>query len=373
MDKRKVIIDCDPGIDDALAIILALKSKEIEVIGITTVSGNVESLQGAKNALKVLKLLGRLDIPVYLGESKPIKRELVTAQDTHGEDGLGETFLEEVSSEYIRENGVDFILNTLKNQENVSIIALGPLTNLCRAIEKDSETFHRVKEIVSMGGAYKSHGNCSPVAEFNYWVDPHGARLCRAIEKDSETFHRVKEIVSMGGAYKSHGNCSPVAEFNYWVDPHGAREFLKKFNGEFTMVGLDVTREIVLTPNLREMIHQFKDEIGDFIYDITRFYVDFHWEQERTLGCVINDPLAVEYFINRELCNGFKAYVDIACEDISMGQSVVDVADFYKKRKNVFVLDKVNSKEFMISFLNKIFPSHKEDIKNVLNNPKYGI
>lgn len=326
MDKRKVIIDCDPGIDDALAIILALKSKEIEVIGITTVSGNVESLQGAKNALKVLKLLGRLDIPVYLGESKPVKRELVTAQDTHGEDGLGETFLEEVSSEYIRENGVDFILNTLKNEENVSIIALGPLTN-----------------------------------------------LCRAIEKDSETFHRVKEIVSMGGAYKSHGNCSPVAEFNYWVDPHGAREFLKKFNGEFTMVGLDVTREIVLTPNLREMIHQFKDEIGDFIYDITRFYVDFHWEQERTLGCVINDPLAVEYFINRELCNGFKAYVDIACEDISIGQSVVDVADFYKKRKNVFILDKVNSKEFMISFLNKIFPSHKEDIKNVLNNSKYGI
>lgn len=326
MDKRKVIIDCDPGIDDALAIILALKSKEIEVVGITTVSGNVESLQGAKNALKVLKLLGRLDIPVYLGESKPIKRELVTAQDTHGEDGLGETFLEEVSSEYIRENGVDFILNTLKNQENVSIIALGPLTN-----------------------------------------------LCRAIEKDSETFHRVKEIVSMGGAYKSHGNCSPVAEFNYWVDPHGAREFLKKFNGEFTMVGLDVTREIVLTPNLREMIHQFKDEIGDFIYDITRFYVDFHWEQERTLGCVINDPLAVEYFINRELCERFKAYVDIACQDISMGQSVVDVADFYKKRKNVFVLDKVNSKEFMVSFLNKIFPSHKDDIKNILNNPKYGI
>ncbi|MGU8362621.1 nucleoside hydrolase [Clostridium perfringens] len=326
MDKRKVIIDCDPGIDDALSIILALESKEIEVIGITTVSGNVESVQGAKNALKVLKLLGRLDIPVYLGEGKPVKRELVTAQDTHGEDGLGETFLEEVSSEYIRENGVDFILNTLKNHENVSIIALGPLTN-----------------------------------------------LYRAIEKDSESFHRVKEIVSMGGAYKSHGNCSPVAEFNYWVDPHGAREFLKKFNGEFTMVGLDVTREIVLTPNLREMIHQFKDEIGDFIYDITRFYVDFHWEQERTLGCVINDPLAVEYFINRELCEGFKAYVDIACEDISMGQSVVDVADFYKKRKNVFVLDKVNSKEFMVSFLNKIFPIHKEDIKNVLNNPKYGI
>ncbi|HHD2752504.1 TPA: nucleoside hydrolase [Clostridium perfringens] len=326
MYKRKVIIDCDPGIDDALAIILALKSEEIEVIGITTVSGNVESLQGAKNALKVLKLLDRLDIPVYLGESTPIKRELVTAQDTHGEDGLGETFIPEVSEEYIREGAVDFILNTLKNEDDISIIALGPLTN-----------------------------------------------LCRAINKDSETFHKVKEIVSMGGAYKSHGNCSPVAEFNYWVDPHGAREFLKKFNGEFTMVGLDVTREIVLTPNLREMIHQFKDEIGNFIYDITRFYVDFHWEQERTLGCVINDPLAVEYFINRNLCEGFKAYVDIACDDIAMGQSLVDVADFYKKRKNVFVLEKVNSKEFMLIFLSKIFPNHKDDIKNILNNEKYYI
>lgn len=326
MNKKKVIIDCDPGIDDALAIILALKSKEIEVIGITTVSGNVESLQGAKNALKVLKLLGRLDIPVYLGESRPIKRELVTAQDTHGEDGLGETFLEEVSNENIRADAVGFILNTLKSENDVSIIALGPLTN-----------------------------------------------LYRAISKEPEIFQRVTEIVSMGGAYKSHGNCSPVAEFNYWVDPHGAREFLKSFNGKFTMVGLDVTREIILTPNLREMIHQFKDEIGDFIYDITRFYVDFHWEQERTLGCVINDPLAVEYFINREICDGFNAYVDIACDGISMGQSVVDVADFYKKRKNVFVLDKVNNKKFMINFLTKIFPDHKKDIDNIITNQKYGV
>lgn len=326
MDKRKVIIDCDPGIDDALALILALKSEEIEVVGITTVSGNVESIQGAKNALKVLKLLNRLDIPVYVGESVPIKRSLVTAQDTHGDDGLGETFFEEVSQDLIKEGAVDFILNTLKYNEDISIIALGPLTN-----------------------------------------------LCKAIRKDSKVFHKVEEVVSMGGAYKSHGNCSPVAEFNYWVDPHGAKEFLEKYNGEFTMVGLDVTREIVLTPNLREMIHQFKDEVGDFIYDITRFYVDFHWAQERTLGCVINDPLAVEYFINRELCQGFKAYVDIACSDISMGQSVVDVADFYKKRKNVFVLEKVNSKEFMLSFLSKIFPDHIRDIKNILNNEKYGV
>lgn len=325
MEKRKVIIDCDPGIDDAVALILALKSEEIEVVGITTVSGNVESIQGAKNALKVLKLLGRLDIPVYIGEEVPIKRKLVTAQDTHGDDGLGETFFEEASDEFIKYGGVDFILETLE-KEKISIIALGPLTN-----------------------------------------------LCKAIRKNNKVFHNVEEVISMGGTYKSHGNCSPVAEFNYWVDPHGAKEFLEKYNKEFTMVGLDVTREIIFTPNIREMIHQFKDKIGDFIYDITRFYVDFHWEQERTLGCVINDPLAIEYFINRDLCQGFKAYVDIACDDISMGQSVVDVADFYKKRKNVFVLEKVDSKKFMLSFLSKVFPDHIQDIKNILNNEKYGI
>ena len=318
MDKRKVIIDCDPGIDDALAIILALKSKEIEVVGITTVSGNVESLQGAKNALKVLKLLGRLDIPVYLGEGKPVKRELVTAQDTHGEDGLGETFLEEVSSEYIRENGVDFILNTLKNHENVSIIALGPLTN-----------------------------------------------LCRAIEKDSESFHRVKEIVSMGGAYKSHGNCSPVAEFNYWVDPHGADYVYKNLPKKIHMVGLDVTRKIVLTPNIIEFINRLDKDMAKYITEITRFYIDFHWEQEGIIGCVINDPLAVAYFIDRSLCKGFDSYVEVVHDGVAVGQSIVDSCNFYKNKPNSHVLTEVDEKAFMKMFLKRIFKEHESSIESI--------
>ena len=106
--KRKVIIDCDPGIDDSLALLLALNSPELDVIGITIVSGNVPANQGAKNALKVLKLLKREDIKVYIGESTPLVRELVTAEDTHGEDGLGETNYEEADIE-INYNGIDFI------------------------------------------------------------------------------------------------------------------------------------------------------------------------------------------------------------------------------------------------------------------------
>ena len=315
--KRKVIIDCDPGIDDSLALLLALNSPELDVLGITIVSGNVPANQGAKNALKVLKLLKREDIKVYIGESTPLVRELVTAEDTHGEDGLGETNYEEADVE-INYNGIDFILDSAK-EGDVSIIALGPLTN-----------------------------------------------LAKALEKNPNSFNMINEIVSMGGAFRSHGNCSQVAEFNYWVDPHSVKNVFDKSKVPFSMVGLDVTREIVLTPNLIEVINQFGGEIGKFIVDITRFYVDFHWKQERTLGCVINDPLAVAYFIDRSICEGFTSYLDIVVDGIAMGQTLVDVGEFYRKEHNGLVLTKVDSKKFMEMFLYRLFPTNKKDIDLVL-------
>ena len=322
--KKKVIIDCDPGIDDSLALILALNSPELEIVGITTVSGNVKADQGAKNVLKVLKLMSREDIPVYIGEEIPLVRELITAQDTHGEDGLGETNYEEADVQ-VNYGGVDFILENARKGD-ISIIALGPLTNLATAIERDEDGFNMINEIVSMGGAFKSHGNCSQVAEFNYWVDPHGVK---------EVFDRNKV--------------------------------------PFSMVGLDVTREIILTPNLIELINQIGGDIANFIVDITRFYVDFHWNQERTLGCVINDPLAVAYFIDRTLCEGFTSYLDIVTDGIAVGQTLVDVGNFYRKDHNGRILTKVDSKRFMKMFLERIFPENKKDIEIVLNNPKYGI
>ena len=322
--KKKVIIDCDPGIDDSLALILALNSPELEIVGITTVSGNVKADQGAKNSLKVLKLMNREDIPVYIGEDIPLVRELITAQDTHGEDGLGETNYEEADVE-INYGGVDFILENARKGD-ISIIALGPLTN-----------------------------------------------LATAIERDEEGFNMINEIVSMGGAFRSHGNCSQVAEFNYWVDPHGVKEVFDKSKVPFSMVGLDVTREIILTPNLIEFINQIGGDVANFIVDITRFYVDFHWNQERTLGCVINDPLAVAYFIDRTLCEGFTSYLDIVTEGKAVGQTLVDVGNFYRKEHNGRILTKVDSKRFMKMFLERIFPDSKKDIEIVLNNPKYGV
>ena len=324
MDKRKVIIDCDPGIDDSLAIMLALNSEELDVLGITIVSGNVHGEKGAKNALKILKKLDRLDIDVYIGEVDPIKRELITAEDTHGEDGLGETFLEDVTEVSYKEGAVDFIIDSLKSKDDVSIIALGPLTN-----------------------------------------------IAKAIDKDKKAMNRLKELVLMGGAFKSHGNCSQVAEFNFWVDPHAAEKVFNELNRNITMVGLDVTREIVLTPNYIEMIKQFNEPLGDLIVDITRFYVDFHWMQERTLGCVINDPLAVAYFIDRSLCNGEEYYVDVVTEGKAIGMSLVDEGNFYRKEPNCLVLREVDSKKFMRMFLSRLFKDHIKDIDIILNSDKY--
>ena len=314
MEKRKVIIDCDPGIDDSLAILLALNSDELEVLGLTITSGNVPARMGAKNALKTLQIANRLDIPVYVGEEFPLQRKLITAQDTHGEDGIGENFYDDVKGE-ILEGGVDFIIDTLKREEKVSIIALGPLTNIAKALMKDKDAFDNLDEFVSMGGAFRIHGNCSPVAEFNYWVDPH------------------------------------AADYTY-------KHLPKKIH----MVGLDVTRKIVLTPNIIEFINRIEKEKSKFITEITRFYIDFHWQQEGIIGCVINDPLAVAYFIDRNLCKGFDSYVEVVHNGVAIGQSIVDSFNFYKKEPNAHVLTETDEKAFMKMFLKRIFKGYEEII-----------
>lgn len=317
MQKRKVIIDCDPGIDDSLAILLAINSPELEVLGLTITSGNVPAQLGAKNALKALQMCQRLDIPVYIGEELPLERELVTAQDTHGEDGVGENFYEDVDAKILY-GGVDFIIDTLKNNKDVSIIALGPLTN-----------------------------------------------IAKALMKDKKAFDNLDEFISMGGAFRIHGNCSPVAEFNYWVDPHGADYVYKNLPKKIHMVGLDVTRKIVLTPNIIEFINRLDKDMAKYITEITRFYIDFHWEQEGIIGCVINDPLAVAYFIDRSLLRGFDSYVEVVHDGVAVGQSIVDSFNFYKNKPNSHVLTEVDEKAFMKMFLKRIFKEHESYIESI--------
>ena len=316
--KKRIIIDCDPGIDDSLAILLAIYSEKIEIVGITIIGGNVEAIKCARNAIKTLEIAGRLDIPVYLGESKPLVREMITAEETHGDTGLGKVIVNpNKNDKLIKEGAVDFLLD---NAENTHLIAIGPMTNLATAIKKDKDKFNKFLSITSMGGTYKSHGNCSQVAEFNYWVDPHAVQI---------VYDNYDKII--------------------------------------TMVGLDVTRKCVLTPNFRQLIKFIDTKVAQFIYEITEFYVDFHWEQERTLGCVINDPLAVAYVIDPTLATGFLSNLEMVVEGNAIGQSMIDVQGFYKREKNVLVLTEVDHMRFMKMFFKKLFKEYQNDIELVIN------
>ena len=334
--KREVVIDCDPGIDDALALMLALGSKDIRVVGITVVCGNVGAALGTVNVCRILELMGRTDIPVIMGAAKPLNKPLVTAQDTHGMDGLGEagygcmdetllkrggwkSYCSQVSEVVFCEDEADnpaahWLVQKFASTPGLSLIALGPMTNIASAMQMDLEAFKNMGHFVSMGGSYKSHGNCSPVAEYNYWCDPHAANL-------------VYE------AFETHPLLS---------------------DKQIHMIGLDVTRKIVLTPNILEYICQIDPSIGEIITKITRFYFDFHWKQEQVIGCVINDPLAVAYFIDRSLCHGFSAYTAVETEGLCMGQTVVDAFDFWKKKKNSIVLTETDAFRFMCFFISRI-------------------
>ena len=316
--RRKVIIDCDPGIDDSLAIMLALSMEELDVIGITVVAGNAPVEMGYENALKVLRFMNRLDVPVFRGADKPWKRAFINALDTHGPDGFGDSNIPGVPAALYKKQqktAAEFLADALQ-EEGISVIALGPMTNFASLAKEAPDAFGHIDTLVSMGGSFKSHGNCSPVAEYNYWCDPDAAAFV------------YKEMDRIG----------------------------KKIH----MVGLDVTRRIVLTPDLLTYMKRLSPDIGVFVERITKFYFDFHWEWEHLIGCVINDPLAVAYFVQRDLCTGFESYVQIETQGISIGQSVVDAMDFYKHIPNAVVLTDVDPSAFFRMFFSRLLHLDKE-------------
>lgn len=318
---KKIIIDCDPGIDDTLALLYALKHPDLEVVAITIVAGNCPTELGVKNAFTSLELLNRLDIPIYKGADAPLKRDYVSAQETHGIDGLGENDFELKHTPCVQpESAEQFLADYFKTAQDTSIIALGPLTNIAKALK----------------------------------INPNLGKHC----------HR---FVSMGGNFKSHGNCSPVAEYNYWCDPHAAQIVFEQLGCHIEMVGLDVTRHIVLRPNHLEYMKHINAEMTELITKITRFYFDFHWEYEHIIGCVINDPLALAHFINGDICSGFDAYTDVVTDGIASGQTIVDQYDFYHKPKNSTILTHVKPSLFWEDFLTVLLDAQKHVIQNDLN------
>ena len=180
MSQRQIIIDTDPGQDDAVAMLLALASPEdLEVLGITAVAGNVPLTLTEKNARKMCELAGRTDVPVYAGCSRPMMRPLHTAEYVHGPTGLDGADLPEPTMPLQSAHAVDFLVRTLRDppEDSITLCTLGPLTNIGMALVMAPEIVPAVHEIVMMGGAFFEGGNTTPAAEFNIWVDPHAAHL----------------------------------------------------------------------------------------------------------------------------------------------------------------------------------------------------
>jgi purine nucleosidase len=309
--SKKVIIDTDPGIDDTLALLLALHSPELDVVGVTTAAGNVGLERTTQNALNVLDFCNK-NIPVYKGAERPLIKPVYQSDTTHGQDGMGNIHLPDSlrTSEVL--SAVDYLIEMgRRHPGELSLIALAPLTNIAEAILKDPDAMMNYKEIISMGGGIGT-GNMSPVAEFNYWFDPEAAKI--------------------------------VYDFAIPI----------------TMVGLNVTNNIILTPTDFKFIEKLGGTTAEFINSIQGHYVDFYWENDGILGCVAHDPLAVAVACDPDIVQTTHCHVDIATDGISRGECVIDVLHAWQGRKNCFVATQVHANRFRDLFFTKLFPHGAE-------------
>jgi inosine-uridine nucleoside N-ribohydrolase len=269
-----VILDCDPGHDDAIALLLALASPELELLGVTTVFGNQTLEKTTENALRVLELAGRADIPVAPGAERPLERELSVAAHVHGESGLDGPALPAAAHRAIAQPAVDFIVEQLVSSPRpVTLVPTGPLTNIARVLD-------------ATGG------------------------------------ENVERIVLMGGSI-AEGNVTPAAEFNVWADPEAARRVLA-CGLDVTMIGLDVTHTALLTTAMAAGLRG-RGRIGAFVADLVEFFKRYHEETYGWDGAPIHDAVAVAHVVRPGLVATELVNVEVEVEsELCRGRTVVD-------------------------------------------------
>ena len=320
--RKPVIIDCDPGVDDALAIILALKHSDLELKAVCTVSGNGDIDNTTQNGLKVLSLCEREDIPLYRGSARALNDKQPDTVPAFGDDGLGGyAYTIETEKKEETKNAVDFLIEiATEHPGEITLFAIGPCTNIAKAIRKDSEFPKKIKQIIIMGGA------------------------------------------------KYTGNMSPVAEYNFWADPLAAKEVLNAGFQNAVMIGLDVTNKIALGADIREILRIFDTKLSKFLYNITRVGVEDNWEARKKPVAPMHDVLTVAYFIDPSILTVKKANIDIVIDGIGRGQSIVDINGHWNDGKcNAWYAAEVDVNKFYRLLLTTIFEDKKEEILEYLS------
>lgn len=300
MVAKPIIIDCDPGADDAIALFLALAFPEqLNVLGVTTVAGNVPLSLTQKNARCLCELAGRVDVPIYAGCPRPLLRPLTTAEDVHGRTGLDGISLPEPQMPLQAQHAVDFLIETLlQATEAITLATLGPLTNIAVAIIKQPAICQHIQEIVMMGGA-ATQGNITPSAEFNLYVDPHAAH-----------------VIATAGVL-------------------------------LTMMSLDVTHQAIATPERLNAIRAINSPISDAILGLLNHYGAYDMQRYGFTGPPLHDPCVIAYLLQPDLFTSRRAYVAIEIgSELTMGRTVVDWWRVTNQQPNTNVVETIEAEAF---------------------------
>jgi purine nucleosidase len=299
---RKIIIDTDPGQDDAFAILLALGSPEdIEVLGITAVAGNVPLALTQKNARIICELAGKPHVKVFAGCDRPLKRKLVTAEHVHGKTGLDGPVMVEPTMALQPGHGVDFIIETLRREPagSVTLCPLGPMTNIATAFQKAPDVVPRIQQIVLMGGGCFEGGNSTPVAEFNIYVDPDAA-----------------DIVFRSGV-------------------------------PLVVMPLDVTHKALTTRARVEGFRALGTPVGRAAAEWADFFERFDMEKYGSEGAPLHDPCVIAYLIRPELFKGRHVNVTVeTASELTLGQTVTDWWGVTDRPANALFMGKVDAEGF---------------------------
>ncbi len=301
-----ILIDCDPGHDDAMALLLAFASPEVDLVAVTTVHGNTTLANTTANALKILELAGRTEVPVARGADRPLTREPQVGEHVHGATGLDGPDLPEPTMTVVEPHAVDFLAGTLRAaQTPITLIPTGPLTNIALLLAQHPDVADKIERIVLMGGAI-AEGNVTPAAEFNIWVDPEAA----------------------------------------------ARVFASGI--DTTMVGLDVTHQALMTSEHAETLRA-AGRVGEVVAELWAFYHQHHIRVYDFPGTPVHDALAVAHVIDARLLQTEHRHVAIDCaSELCRGRTVVDLWQVTGQRPNAHVGVTVDGPGFLDLLVERI-------------------
>ena len=290
MTKHTIIIDCDPGQDDAINLLLAMSSPdELDILGITAVAGNVPLALTERNARLMCDIAGRGDIPVYAGCARPLVRDLVTAEHVHGTTGIDGAEISEPVLPLQEQDAVDFVVDTLRaaDDDTITLVPTGPLTNIATAITKAPEVLPKVKEIVLMGGAMRESGNHSPSAEFNILVDPQAA------------------------------------------------DIVFKCGRPITQMGLDVSHQVLSTRERIDRIKKIDNPAAQATVGMLDFFNRHDTKKYKYVGAPLHDPCTVAYLLRPDIFEGKLCNVSIETQsELTMGNTAVDFWHVTDRPKN---------------------------------------